>query len=77
MLDFEMCYKEWLEVNHHWINLPEEEKGDYYSTYADTLKKFIKCLNSIHTIYPEGTLSDCSDTEANRIILNRTNLGTT
>lgn len=77
MKDFEVCYKEWLETNHHWINLPEEGREDYYPTYASTLEKFIKCLNSVHTIYPEGTLSDCSDADANRIILNRTNLGTT
>lgn len=77
MKDFEACYKEWLETNHYWINLVEAEKEAYYNTYAAALEKFIKCLNSVHTIYPEGTLSDCSDADANRIILNRTNLGTT
>lgn len=77
MQHFEVCYKTWLETKRHWIHLSDEEKPGYYSTYADALEKFIKCLNSIHTIYPEGRLSDCGDTESNRIILNRTNLGTT
>ena len=77
MKDFEACYKEWLETNHHWINLSEEGREEYKATHAAVLEKFIKCLNSVHTIYPEGTLSDCSDADTNRIILNRTNLGTT
>jgi len=77
MVDFESCYRHWLETNHKWVNLSKGDKKEFYTEYADALDKFIKCLNSVHTIYSEGTLSDCSDTDANRIILNRTNLGTT
>jgi hypothetical protein len=77
MAEFEVCYKAWLEVLHTWQRLDETGRNDFFPTYRDTLQEFIRCLHKVHTIYPEGTLSDCSDTDANRIILNRTNLGTT
>jgi len=52
---------------------------DEIEIYRDTLKKFIPCLNSIHSIYESGNLHDCdnedTEIEGNKIILGRTNIG--
>lgn len=52
---------------------------DEIITYRKTLGEFVPCLNSIHTIYHSGRLHDCdndeTETEGNKIILGRTNIG--
>lgn len=73
---FEKCYRQWLVAHRQWQHLNDTEKETAYEGYRQKLQGMVDCLNRVHTIYPEGTLSDCSDTEANKIILNRTNLGT-
>lgn len=49
------------------------------SAYRDSLKKFIPYFNNIHTIYQTGKLHDCdnddTETEGNKIVLGRTNIG--
>ncbi len=48
-------------------------------SYRDTLKAFKDCLYQMNTIYQTGRLHDCdnddSETEGNKIILGRTNIG--
>lgn len=71
MGQFEKAWKKWLIENQ------KENKNKVELSRA--LSEVIKVLKSLRSVYPQGTLHDCtiSDSiEKNTIILNRTSLGT-
>ncbi|NQU52328.1 MAG: hypothetical protein HQ522_07285 [Bacteroidetes bacterium] len=68
MLQFEKAYKDFL--------LAKTKLGQAQN--SSKLKKLIKILNELNSIYPSGRLIDCDDEEDSlegRIILGRTNIG--
>ena len=76
MLCMQTTYKDLLEklpCNYEGMSQLEIQE------YRDSLRAFIDCLNNLNTIYQEGRLHDCNndetETEGNKIILGRTNIG--
>ena len=68
MIQFEKAYKQFL--------LAKTKLGQ--NQYSGKLKKLIKILSELNSIYPSGRLIDCDDEEDSlegRIILGRTNIG--
>lgn len=66
MVELEEAYKAWL--------LAKTDMGQKQPTTK--LKRLIKIMSTLHTIYTQGTLHDCDDDEEQQdIILGRTNLG--
>lgn len=82
MADFEVCYRNYLTALAAYSNPPEmpteEEAKSFYKAYADALAALVQCLKTLYTVYPVGTLHDCSseDEETVRVILGKTHLGT-
>lgn len=71
MEQFERVWKKWLIEN--------QKKTKDKVALSDALSDVIQVLKSLRSVYPQGTLHDCtiSDSiEQNTIILNRTSLGT-
>ena len=66
MREFEECYREWLNA------FATQDKK-----LPLALGKLISCLEMLHTIYPPGTLHDCTEDgdETNPVILGHTHLG--
>ncbi len=66
MVELEEAYKDWLLA-----------KTDIGQKQPNTkLKRLIKIMSTLHTIYTQGKLHDCDDDEEQQdIILGRTNLG--
>ena len=66
MVELEEAYKEWL--------FAKTDIGQKQPTTK--LKRLIKIMSTLHTIYTQGKLHDCDDDEEQQdIILGRTNLG--
>jgi uncharacterized protein YegP (UPF0339 family) len=66
MVELEEAYKDWL--------LAKTDIGQKQPTTK--LKRLIKIMSTLHTIYTQGKLHDCDDDEEQQdIILGRTNLG--
>jgi len=68
MINFEKAWKGYLFSK---TNLEQEQN-------EEKLKKLIKILNELNSVYPEGKLIDCDDedeTLEGKIILGRTNIG--
>jgi hypothetical protein len=66
LADFEQKYRAWLD------SLASGKPK------ATVLQALLDCLNELHTIYPAGTLHDCTEDgdEASAIVLNQSRLGT-
>ncbi len=66
MREFEGCYQDWLKA-----------LANQTADMDQMLVKLITCLETIHTIYPSGTLHDCVEDgdEQNLVVLGRTHLG--
>ncbi len=78
MLNLQEKYKDFLEkLQHKCENHPLN--NTQIQEYRDTLEEFKDCLNGVNTIYHTGRLHDCdndeTETEGNKIILGRTNIG--
>jgi len=66
MVELEEAYKAWL--------LAKTDMGQKQPN--PKLKRLLKILSTLHTIYPQGKLHNCDDDkEQQDIILGRTNLG--
>ena len=79
MLAFQQAYKAWIK-NYQKLKLKyctENLSETFKTQYNKALSELVSTLKALNTVYDEGTLYDCKESELdNPIILNNSSLGT-
>ncbi|MFN0275882.1 MAG: hypothetical protein ACKVPJ_09065 [Chitinophagales bacterium] len=75
MQEFDVAYKNWIEaLNKYETDLAQKEENK--NDLRDASNAMITVMKKLHSVYPEATLHNCEEGEANPVILGNTVLGT-